>query len=255
MAAPALQPEVTRADDGSAPSWLDAAGFAVGLALAWWQGWKTADLVWSLWLSSLVVGYAMIVWGIVGPACLEVPQLWRERVRLKQSVALTLIGMLLLVGAGLFMLVFFTVHFGGFHFGHSIFLAGFFPLVPDDGVPPWDTYRLVWSRYWLWLPVAFLAERAAFRRPVSGVPTAADIAVTPEAIRRRKSKAAAAATGDSMMAPYKNVIRMHLLIFFFAGAHYAGLENFGVYAVVYAVYFAPWRWLWRTVFGSRAARS
>jgi hypothetical protein len=49
-----------------------------------------------------------------------------------------------------------------------------------------------------------------------------------------------------MMAPYKNVVRMHLLIFFFAFAHFARLDNFGVYAVVYAVYFFPWRLLQRT---------
>jgi hypothetical protein len=38
---------------------------------------------------------------------------------------------------------------------------------------------------------------------------------------------------------------MHLLIFFFAFAHFAGLDNFAVYAVVYAVYFFPWRLLAR----------
>jgi hypothetical protein len=41
--------------------------------------------------------------------------------------------------------------------------------------------------------------------------------------------------------PYRNVIRMHMLIFFFFFAHFARLENFAVYAVVYAVYFFPWR--------------
>jgi hypothetical protein len=48
------------------------------------------------------------------------------------------------------------------------------------------------------------------------------------------------------MAPYKNVIRMHLLIFFFAFAHFMRLENFAVYAVVYAVYFFPWGLLKKT---------
>jgi hypothetical protein len=46
-----------------------------------------------------------------------------------------------------------------------------------------------------------------------------------------------------MMIPYKNVIRLHLLIFFFAGAHFVKLDSFLVYAVVYAVYFFPWRLL------------
>jgi hypothetical protein len=36
-------------------------------------------------------------------------------------------------------------------------------------------------------------------------------------------------------------VRMHLLIFFFAFMHFIHLENFFVYAVVYAVYFFPWK--------------
>jgi hypothetical protein len=34
---------------------------------------------------------------------------------------------------------------------------------------------------------------------------------------------------------------MHGLIFFFAFAHFAKLDGFLVYSVVYAVYFFPWR--------------
>jgi hypothetical protein len=37
------------------------------------------------------------------------------------------------------------------------------------------------------------------------------------------------------------VVRLHLLIFFFAAVHFAQLESFAVYAIVYAVYFFPWR--------------
>jgi hypothetical protein len=44
-----------------------------------------------------------------------------------------------------------------------------------------------------------------------------------------------------MWEPYRNVARMHLLIFFFFFAHFARLENFAVYAVVYGAYFFPWR--------------
>lgn len=39
-----------------------------------------------------------------------------------------------------------------------------------------------------------------------------------------------------MMEPYKNVVRMHMLIFFFVLAHFARLENFAVYATVYGVF-------------------
>jgi len=41
-------------------AWPDALAFAAGLVVAGMLGWRTTDLVWSLWLSSLVVGYATI---------------------------------------------------------------------------------------------------------------------------------------------------------------------------------------------------
>ena len=42
-----------------------------------------------------------------------------------------------------------------------------------------------------------------------------------------------------MSQPYFNVIRMHLLIFFFF-CYALKLHSFFVYAVVYSVYFFPW---------------
>jgi hypothetical protein len=39
---------------------------------------------------------------------------------------------------------------------------------------------------------------------------------------------------------------MHLLIFFFAFCHILKIESFLVYAVVYSVYFFPWRELKRS---------
>lgn len=49
-------------------SWPDVVAFVAVLAIAWWTGWNAGDLVWSLWLSSLVVGYSTIVWTIGQPA-------------------------------------------------------------------------------------------------------------------------------------------------------------------------------------------
>lgn len=43
-----------------------------------------------------------------------------------------LINMLINFPAGIFMIAFFTIHFGGFHFVHGIFLNGFFPLLDDQ---------------------------------------------------------------------------------------------------------------------------
>ena len=146
------------------------------------------------------------------------------------------VGSIAIVG-GLFFLAFFTVHFGGFHYVHSQFLAMFFPL---DGAHPrgmvgTETYAEVLRRYWTFLPAAFLAERAAF---ASKPPKEPDVSVTAAAIAARKARPR---QFEGMMAPYRNVVRMHLLIFFFAFASFATLDTFAIYAVVYAVYFFPWR--------------
>ena len=206
------------------------------MALAWYGGWQTTDLVWSLWLSSLVVGYALIVWSITVPLRALLQGLAEDRSSLTgPAPQLAAVG---LIGAGtLFGLAFFTVHFGGFHFVHSMFLNTFFPVTGSHSFPNWGVYRIVLARYWLFLPLAFLAERAAFRQVDHPPPD--DGSVPAAAIAKRKAHNA----NSGMMAPYRGVIRMHLLIFFFAFAHFARLESFAIYAVVYAVYFFPWRLL------------
>lgn len=210
---------------GWAGTWPDALAFAGGLALAWWLKWETTDLVWSLWLSSLVVGYATILWLATGHLREFAVNASADRPP-GTGRAKLLAGGLILIGT-LFTVAFFTVHFGGFHLGHSVFLSFFFPIIPgNDGGGSWpgiETYVEVLRRYWIFLPVAFIAERGGFAE-------------------RKKTDGA---RSPDMMAPYKNVIRMHLLIFFFAGAHFARLDHFLIYAVVYAVYFFPWRLLQR----------
>ena len=229
---------------GWAGAWPDALAFAVVLGLAWFRHWETTDLVWSLWLSSLVVGYATIVWSIFGTGIFIAVKAWSSREMLSsQPLGPMAAGAAVLLFGGLFMLAFFTVHFGGFHYVHSVFLSLFFPVgtVAPKSFPGWGLYWEVLQRYWWFLPAAAMAERHSFRL-APPAPAYSDTSVTAAAIAARKARNAGfVAGGDRMFAPYKNVMRMHLLIFFFAFAHFANLENFLVYAVVYAAYFFPWR--------------
>jgi hypothetical protein len=209
-------------------AWPDALALGGCLAMAWWFGWQVRDLVWSLWLSSLLVGYATIVWKIFGPLVV----MRRDAAIAGASAGAQAAGMGLYVAGGLFLLGFFTVHFGMFHFVHSVFLNLFFPATDarPHGFVSAPLYRHVLASYWPFVLVAAVAERGAFRlpaKPLVGLDAAS----------------AAKKGGDAFMEPYKNVVRMHGLIFFFAFAHFARLENFLVYAVVYTVYFFPWRLL------------
>jgi hypothetical protein len=54
--------------------------------------------------------------------------------------------------------------------------------------------------------------------------------------------------------PYANVVRMHLLIFIFAGLHGAGLAELGIYPVL-LFYFVPWAELHRLYRSRSAGRS
>ncbi|HKB56248.1 MAG TPA: DUF6498-containing protein [Lacunisphaera sp.] len=231
-------------DRSWAGAWPDALAFIAGLALAWFGHWETKDLVWSLWLSSLLVGYAMIVWGIFGIGAFIAAKAWGDREMLQNEPQAPMVagGAVMLVG-GLFLLAFFTVHFGGFHFVHSVFLNSFFPMRPGKNTwPDAALYLQVFREYWPFVLVAAVAERRAFRL-ASADPGPPDTSVRAEDITRRLAKSKEGFTG--MMAPYRNVVRMHMLIFFFAFAHFAKLDNFLVYAVVYAVYFFPWSLLKR----------
>jgi hypothetical protein len=202
------------------PVW-DLFGFAVGLAIAWKLGWQTRDLVWGLWLSSFALGYLSIVLGILGGI---------QRTVIDNHP----IGWLIGLGAGSFVLAFFTVHFGLFHIVHSIFLNQFFPIT---GKPSgsfglgFEGYMLVAANYWPWLFAAAIAERGMLTKAWRGTVTNEPGRDTPHPMARPAFNPAAA---------YVNVIRMHMLIFFFAGVWFAGIESFAVYAVVYAVYFFPW---------------
>jgi hypothetical protein len=211
-------------------AWPDALAFAAGLGLAWGTGWKTGDLVWSLWLSSLTVGYATIVWGALQPAVMQ----FRE--------GATGRGVAAIVG-GLGFIAFFTFHFGMFHAVHAGFLSQFFPLFPEHTQQSFIDFTLlaeVVRRYGWFVPVALLAERQAFLLPaVPPEPPAMSVKAGDIAARKARQ-----AIGSAMMfRPYLNVVRLHLLIFFFAAVHFARLEGFAIYAVVYAVYFFPWRLL------------
>lgn len=236
-------------------AWYDAAAFAAGLALAWYQHWETKDLIWSLWLSSLLVGYAMILWMIFRPGLFLAFNAWRDRGRGEpvSPARIAGLGAAYLFGA-LFLVGFFTVHFGMFHFVHSAFLSIFFPVdgsTPGQGgaLPGLKVYGAVFLAYWPFVLIAAVAERQAFRWPGAKSLVGSDPAVTPEAIAARKARNALSGGMSGMMAPYRNVIRLHLLIFFFAFAHYAHIDTFAVYAVVYGVYFFPWRLLRRSARG------
>src|SRR3954463_4601095 len=113
-----ITPEATAAfplaaaDEKTRIAWLsalpDALAFALGLAAARWAGWNAGDLIWSLWLSSFVVGYATILWVIGFPAVAFMILGWKTRHDSNSSPRqMLLLWVIALFGAS-FLLAFFT---------------------------------------------------------------------------------------------------------------------------------------------------
>lgn len=218
---------------------LDLIAFAVGLAVAWYGNWPLTTLVWSLWLSSVVIGYGSLVAALVN----FLRKTGHHGAEIRKEMRTGEVGLKVIRwGMGIFLLAFFTVHFGGFHWGHSIFLQLFFPVEGAGSArdfPNAATYWTVVKENAWFLPLALIAQRDLFRRR----------SIRPEEARTFKEMHAE--MGKDMVAPYKNVVRLHLLIFFFAFAVFLKFPAALIYVVVYAVYFFPWR----AVKSWRAART
>jgi len=187
---------------------LDLLAFVGTVTWALVFHWQARDLIWSLWISSLSFGYALMftfyITGIV-----KAPGLWK-------------IGALL---GGLFPLAFFTIHFGLFHLIHGMFLNNFFPLLSAPSLRHQSLLSILFTfapaalaAYWPFVLMTFVSRARDFRW---------------EGDRKFQMQSA-------MSRPYINVIRMHLLIFVFAGLQAAKLSQYAILPVL-LFYFFPWR--------------
>lgn len=228
----------------------DVLAFTIGLGIAWIQGWKTTDLVWSLWISSLVLGYLTILSFITAGVYIGIKLISHKEFPGKYRLRAILIGS----GVALFFVGFFSLHFCGFHAAHAGFLSGFFPVEGLRDRVFFDAFMnpiLLWKTVSLHLlPVygVFLIPVIIAERRYVFAPIAKAIAAVHEGIHRKNVQemmqsdpGRKEALQGPFLHPYVNVIRMHILIFFFAICHLLKLESFFVFAVVYFVYFFPWK--------------
>jgi hypothetical protein len=227
----------------------DFLAFAVGLGVAWFLGWRTTDLVWSLWLSSLVLGYLTILSTIGAGVGLGVMAVANDAFPPRQRSWVILLGS----ASALYLFGFFSLHFCAFHAGHAAGLSTFFPIkdlpAKELAYSFWNPIRL-WKTvfqyllpvYGLFLIPAIVAERkAVFASVLEAVEAIRDgsycarVQDFVKLMSERKKP-----SHDPFVRPYINVLRMHLLIFFFAFCAAMKAESYIVYGVVYFVYFFPW---------------
>ncbi len=185
--------------------------FIYTLGLAYWQQWTATDIVWSMWFASLVSGYVVILCNIAG-----------SPPHAKESAAKRNGG----VGKSLFLLLFFSIHFIGFHFGHAQVMWSFFPL--SEQQPGFlDLLALCAERYWAFILVAL-------------------VNVWPILRRNWQSQSEL-----QFEEPYKAVVRNHIMIFIVAFASAAVNQQQLLYLLL-VFYFFPFGQL-RALFGRERA--
>lgn len=178
--------------------------FLLTIVFALVQRWEARDLIWGLWISSLAVGYAFII-----------------RIIAAQVVqgAKTVHWVLSAIG-GLFFLLFFTFHFVGFHLIHSVFLSLFFPLIPMDkhNFPNIEAcLRISVTQYWPVILANFIMKAPDFLN-------VSFEGKTPK---------------DFFSLPYSSVVKIHLLIFVFAGMSAFHVSRYAMYPIL-LFFFFPW---------------
>ena len=168
-------------------------------------------MIWGLWICSLTFGFLTILVAIFMGVV-------RDN---GVSVVLKIFG-------ALFFLAFFTIHFGGFHYGHAVFLEMFMPM-PAGPLGPRGLFGD---------PFALLAHALANYYPMvlaTLVSRWSDLPFKAGSITGDVAKA----RGAALMKPYSNVVRMHLLIFVFIGLTALELSDLAIYPVL-VFYFFPW---------------
>ncbi len=176
------------------PIWLSLAFFLYSVFVAAKGDWQAGDIVWSMWIASLVGGYAYIVLSVFSGMSFNAKSL-RDN---------------------LFLLFFFTAHFGGFHFVHGQIMQGFFPLAGAD-VSFLDSIKLTLQEYWQFVLVALANLWPQFSHVVGGsnegrrldekqMQQAQDSELFSAAEPPRKARR------SHFQEPYKAVVRNHIMI-------------------------------------------
>jgi hypothetical protein len=197
----------------------EVAVFVGTLALAYWSGWTTKDMIWSLWLSSLCFGYLSV-------ASTGVRRTVRPGLNAVER-SFSFAGMI----GSLFAL---SIHFGPFHYIYAAILDLLMPLMahPDrvyigkltwkGGMmfSFWETLAIAIARYW---PVAAMN------------------------IWRDRSILLSDDAAKKNLNPYKAILRLHFLVMGLGMCYGLGLDSFPVFALVFTALYSP-ATIWKKIF-------
>lgn len=203
---------------------FDFLTFVALIAIDYSLSWTTSDLVWSFWLSSITVGYLVIV-----TSALKIPLSLNALLSHKDAVQTqNITKKQVLIGSvfiSIFLIGFFSVHFLGFHIGHSSFLKSAFPLegfsARSSGLIDLNyllaLFKVLIPLYWPMVLVSLFNKRELL------------LPARPEKDMQKLFKSFG-------LGPYQNVIKIHFLIFILFGLKEAGIDKMITHLVVLLIF-------------------
>jgi hypothetical protein len=203
---------------------FDVLTFVVILAIDFSLKWTTSDLVWSFWLSSISVGYLVIV-----TSALRIPGTINSLINNKNVKTESNINPKHIVlgsfAISLFLIGFFSVHFLGFHIVHASFLKSAFPLegfeMRSRGFIDFNflisIFKILIPLYWPMVLVSFINKREFF------FPSKDEFNLH-KIVR------------SFGFGPYKNVIKVHVLIFIIFGLKEASVDRLTTHLIVLIIF-------------------
>ncbi|MDP1725790.1 MAG: DUF6498-containing protein [Bacteroidota bacterium] len=214
--------------------------FSFSLAVAYFMGWNNTDLIWSFWITSLVVGYVTIFRTTVAPLRLltklirnpEDTKKFREMptvTKLKISVFI-----LFFIPMSLFYVVFLSLHFCIFHVLLAYWLHG---LMPHPGINDilteansggfyvsFQIVKVLLISYWtIVLQKLIFDYRTNWERGSNKVTN-----VKQEFF-----------SFDSLKRPYVQVVRIIALMVILFLLHAIEVNQYLIYVVIYSLFYFP----------------
>jgi hypothetical protein len=173
--------------------------FVITVIVAIVLHWESHDLMWGTWASAVAYGY---IYGLLIISCnpqeVDAPQGWSQPGRL------------------LAMIAFFSFHFGLFHLYQGLILEIIFPLTDRNGQDQ-SIFRfpvIAFSTYWPLILVVFLSRAQELYQATSP-----------------------ADRPNRLLAPYRHIARMQVLVFVFLFMKAMGVIPLALYPILVFLYF------------------
>lgn len=205
----------------------------------------TTDLVWSFWISSLVLGYSYILMKLF----IQQKILFRDyftkilEVELSNNVILRYIILpLLMVFPTIFLLSFFTIHFGFFHMGHALFLGSIFPLdiigkIDFNFFESPERFSLIVVLVKAFFPLIIMT--AINDKKLLNVFKSLFVNSHHELRKNHKEM------GKLLFYPYIRVIKIHFLIFLTLALKSINIHDFWMYFIIFSFLYFPFSDFWK----------